>query len=145
VIAVGGCGNNGKYAGVEILRNLDGKWRNMKPMNTPRNRFAVVLCDGQIYAIGGKFPKGILKSVEKFDFDSNSWSYVGYLNNPRFGHAACVFQERIFVVGGIYRDCKTSLGSRISRDKMECYNLRKNIWTITENHADLRSVLRPSH
>ena len=109
LIVLGGNFNQYEIASVEKLdvlnryyeRNNYGKWSDMQPMNTARGRLAAVVCNGQIYAIGGKSPAGIDSSVERFDFSLNTWNYVAKMNYPRWGHSVCVYKGRIFVVGGL--------------------------------------------
>ena len=109
LIVLGGNFNQYEIASVEKLdvlnryyeRNNYGKWSDMQPMNTARDRLAAIVCNGQIYAIGGKSPAGIDSSVERFDFSLNTWNYVAKMNYPRWGHSACVYKGRIFVVGGL--------------------------------------------
>ena len=66
----------------------------------------VAVLNNCIYAIGGigddrgeiNVP---LKTVEKYSFARNSqWSLIAPLSAPRAGMAACVWQEKIFTVGG---------------------------------------------
>ena len=66
----------------------------------------VAVLNNCIYAIGGigddrgeiNVP---LKTVEKYSFARNSqWSLIAPLSAPRAGMAACVWQGKIFTVGG---------------------------------------------
>ena len=123
VIALGGSGGGySSSSSVESLSELRGTWSFLKPMNTPRNRLAAVVCDRKIYAIGGKSLTGIENSVEQFDFTSNSWSNVAKMSHERWGHSACVFQGRIFVVGG-----QNDQGESIKQ--IECFDPVTNQWS----------------
>ncbi|XP_078490730.1 kelch-like protein 15 [Ciona intestinalis] len=69
-------------------------------MKTPRRWFSAVVLNNAIYAIGGYDGKQALKSVEKYNVDDDTWVYVENMNMERYAHAACVAQNKIYVVGG---------------------------------------------
>ena len=112
---------------VECLKGLKKEWKEVSAMQTDRAHHAVVAHDGYVYAIGGR--SGIigcnstLASVEKYDPVVDSWEFVGSMKNARRGHAACIFRENIFVVGGRnQKDCYV--------DDIECYNPSSDDWTV---------------
>ena len=112
----------------------------MKPMNPPRNRLAAVVCDGKIYAIGGKFLTGVENSVEKFTFFSGLWSSVAKMKHRRWGHSACVLQGKIFVVGG-----QNKRGQNVTQ--IECYDPVTNQWSspiFGKNSYDQQNAEFPS-
>ncbi|XP_078494073.1 kelch-like protein 15 [Ciona intestinalis] len=85
-------------------------------MQTPRCWFAAVVLNNAIYAIGGFDGKQFLKSVEKYNVDDDTWVYVENMNKEKYGHAACVAQNKIYVVGG--------------GDSIECYDDQTDKWSV---------------
>uniref|UniRef100_A0A8C3XQP8 Kelch repeat and BTB domain containing 13 n=1 Tax=Chelydra serpentina TaxID=8475 RepID=A0A8C3XQP8_CHESE len=53
--------------------------------------------EGYLYAIGGEFEKTLLKSVEKYDVSSNTWTFVADLPQPTAGAPCAQAMGRIFV------------------------------------------------
>ena len=110
---------------MEQLDNLDGNWKETKPLTVRRKWFAVVACDHFIYAIGGYDDDShtTQKSVERYDVAKNDWSFVSSMNEERRLHAACVLNGNIYVVGG--RDASNKVVKTI-----ECYDATTDQWTM---------------
>ncbi|XP_024055659.1 kelch repeat and BTB domain-containing protein 13 [Terrapene carolina triunguis] len=53
--------------------------------------------EGYLYAIGGEFEKTLLKSVEKYNVSSNTWTFVADLPQPTAGAPCAQTMGRIFV------------------------------------------------
>ena len=125
--ALGGIGEGKILSSVEMLKDLKEAWKDICPMQTPRAKFAAVNCNGVMYAVGGSkcdYLSGLnLKTVEKYNFDSNRWEYVANMNIARYGHAACVLRGKIYVVGGDGTDGKAVY-------EIECYDPEINNWSI---------------
>jgi hypothetical protein len=63
----------------------------------------------------------VLGSVEKYDPLTRQWFEAEQLIVPRFGAGVCIFQDKIWVAGGMYNSSKWSLLKHV-----ECYDtLRK--------------------
>ena len=60
----------------------------------------------------------MLKSVEKYDPVLNKWDYVADMNITRYAYAACVLQDKIYVVGGF--DSKNYLVKEVERYDPSC-------------------------
>ena len=134
--ALGGCDHEGKVlSSVECLPNLKRPWKKRRSMNSKRKHFAAVSYNQCIYAIGGSSKNGskvkeassregedFLKTVEKYDLKSNTWTYVTSLNVGRKKHSAVVFRDRIFVVGGY----------TMNGNPIEAYDSDSNCWTIVK-------------
>ena len=67
-----------------------------------------------------------IKSVEKYDPHSNTWVYVNEMNIERYGHSACVMQNKIYVVGG--KNSKDEFVTQI-----ECYDPLSGNWSVVGN------------
>ena len=101
-------------------------------MQTPRAGLAAVNCDGVVYAIGGQSSNHMsstLKTVETYDSSANKWKYVSDMNFERFGHAACVLCNKIYVVGGLDADQKKVT-------QIECYDPTRDTWSIVGNTTE---------
>ena len=76
-------------------------------MNVPRSSFALVECDGYLYAIGGVCnypePLDVCQTIERYCLHENCWTTVGYLPKPVFSQAATSTGHLIYVYGGIDR------------------------------------------
>jgi len=126
LFAIGGANSEDDCLSSVKQKNMDilgGRWKIIKPMNEKRKQFAAVLCNYCIYAIGGLFESGVLASVEKYDTNTNKWSFVSRMNVARWKHAACVLRGKIFVVGGIDQNDEVI-------KTIECYDPTINEWTI---------------
>ncbi|XP_077302464.1 kelch repeat and BTB domain-containing protein 8-like [Arctopsyche grandis] len=55
-----------------------------------------------IYAIGGNAGSSALKSVERFDIKSQTWTSVANLPVAKMMHNAIAFDEKIICVGGFF-------------------------------------------
>ena len=133
--ALGGYDGTTCLSSVERLECLhsswvfNGPWQYVAPMLIPRLGFAVVSLDGCLYAIGGRSEveeKMALKTVEKYDPDLNEWTCVSEMTYKRSFHCACVYGEKILVIGGI-----DDSGNGIK--EIECYTPSKNEWCIIEH------------
>ena len=48
-----------------------------------------------IYSFGGKNKEGDLCSVERYDLESNTWTYVRPMINTCYAHAGCVSDNKV--------------------------------------------------
>ncbi|KAK0132180.1 Kelch-like protein 33 [Merluccius polli] len=107
---VGGCNF---YAPNDIMKSaysydpmLD-RWRRLADMQESRSSFSVVVCgDDLLYAIGGDRQINTnVASVEVYNQQSDSWSYVRPLEQPLSGQAAAhLASDDILISGGF--DCQ---------------------------------------
>ena len=127
---IGGWDGENCLSSVEQLRGEKDTWKFVEPMQTKRGGLAAVSCNGCIYAIGGQTGiknQTITNSVEKYNPESsNQWSFVQKMNIKRSGHAACVLQGKIYVVGGINQQ-----GDFVKPS--EFYDPEADVWTVLYN------------
>ncbi|KAK3507408.1 hypothetical protein QTP70_019651 [Hemibagrus guttatus] len=80
---------------------IQNSWQRLADMNERRGNFALVVLDGKMFAIGGdkdsEFNTG---SVEVYCSVTDTWSFVHHLDQSLSGHAASVWNEKIFISGG---------------------------------------------
>lgn len=110
IYLLGGTDHSFTYRNVERVQiNEDGSlgpWMEMEPMTTKRARFAAVMSNGYIYAIGGVRSSGpeALDSVERAKINEDGtlspWEATAPLVSARFNHGAVVVEPFIYVIGG---------------------------------------------
>jgi len=89
--------------------------RTIASMSYGRRELAAVVFRNNIVAIGGLMGRHRLSSVEKYNADTDSWTFMPSMVVARHGHSGCIFDCKIFVVGGHglssveYYDSETSL------------------------------------
>ena len=100
------------------------RWQNIQHMQKPRKCFAAVTCGDKLYAVGGQSATNqTMKSVEKYDPETEEWTYARNMNFERQSHAACVVDGKIIVVGGV-----DAQGDAVH--EIECFNPAKDEWSI---------------
>ena len=113
----------------ECLNMSTGQWTYLPPMKAFRQRAAAVELNGKLYVIGGDFydifeDSPPSSSAEKFDPVTGEWIHIASTNRPRINHAALVYNDDIFVVGGY-------------SSVVEVYNSLTQQWDIAEMLVDL--------
>lgn len=97
-------------------------WYSENGLSTPRKNFGLIVHKMALYAIGGQDKKGkVLRSVEKFDPKSGSWSEVRPMNVARMAMGCLKYRDYIWVAGGMTGDKKRPVSKIV-----ECYNSRTN-------------------
>ncbi|XP_072314905.1 kelch-like protein 33 [Eucyclogobius newberryi] len=87
-------------------------WRRLADMNEFRSNFSLIANERRLFAIGGdKEINTNVDSVEMYDPDTDSWSFVRPLNRALSGQAASVCDGSIFISGGFNSqyECLVSL------------------------------------
>ena len=77
------------------------RWNTRAQMPTPRTDLAVVVHDGQIYAIGGVGDDGVVAKVEVYDPQAEAWTSRRSKPTPVGFVSAVAVGDRIYVPGGI--------------------------------------------
>jgi len=76
--------------------------------------------DDYVYACGGSDGADVLCSVERYNIREGCWSAAPPMGTPRLGHAAAVFNNKLYVIGGT--DGKEPL------DTFECFDPDVGQW-----------------
>uniref|UniRef100_A0AAX7UTR6 BACK domain-containing protein n=2 Tax=Astatotilapia calliptera TaxID=8154 RepID=A0AAX7UTR6_ASTCA len=80
-------------------------WKRLADMQEFRSNLSVVVRESHLYAIGGdKDINTNVDSVEMYNPDTDSWSFVQPLDLALSGHAAAIINGEIFISGGF--NCK---------------------------------------
>jgi len=102
-------------------------------MSTDRERAAVGVIDGKIYAVGGfsgGFPRW--KDVlERYDPDSDSWTTLEPMPTPRDGLSAEVIDGKLYAIGG--RDSDNN-----DLDVVRVYDPDSDSWTTRTPMSNAR-------
>ena len=88
---------------------------------------------GVLYCVGGCSNTGAVKTVEKYDEVTNTWSLVAEMNHSRSDHGVVCHKGRLYAVGG--HDGNPSLSS------MEMYDPVTNTWTLVADMSVRRRGL----
>ncbi|XP_063892356.1 uncharacterized protein LOC110372548 isoform X1 [Helicoverpa armigera] len=100
-------------------------WYSESGLMTPRKNFGLVVHRMAMYAIGGLDKKGrVLRSVEKFDPKTGSWTEVRSMSVCRMAVACAKYRDYIWVAGGMTGEKKKPVCKIV-----ECYNSKTNEWT----------------
>ena len=104
--AIGGCINVIQVSqSVEKYDQELNRWTRVADMNICRkNHKVAVITDKHgkqfLYAIGGDNDLGTLQSVEKYDYELNTWTLVSNIKQPRTNFNAVVINNCLHIVGG---------------------------------------------
>lgn len=110
-------------------------WKLRKPMPTSRYDFTATAIGNYIYAIGGVDNFGFLRTVEKYNTESNLWVTVAPMIHPRSNFVSVTVNNKIFVIGGV-----NSPGSGTNYlNSTEEYDPGSNVWIVKSNMPTPRS------
>jgi N-acetylneuraminic acid mutarotase len=76
-------------------------------MPTPREAFAIAVCQNKIYCIGGSTSSGVTGVNEVYDPATDTWEIKASLPNPRYGIKANVVGGKIYLIGGYVGDASS--------------------------------------
>ena len=58
--------------------------------------------DQFIYVVGGYDSINQLRTVERYDVETNQWEYISPMNSPRSALSVAVVNSKIFALGNFY-------------------------------------------
>lgn len=101
-------------------------WTSLRSMPTARaTEHVAVYHNGRAYVIGGRTfdapGGGAISSVEIYDVASDAWTSASPLPEPRSDFGAVVFNNRIYVIGGLDQ-------SGAVRNTVFIYDIATNTW-----------------
>ena len=103
LFVIGGT-DDGMFVPSEMLSLMNEQSMELPQMIDERTSFAAVLFNDHIIAIGGYGAEDKLDTVESFcisgNLEAQEWKPLPPMNHKRYGHCACVFDGKIFVIGG---------------------------------------------
>lgn len=118
------------------------KWSEIGSMNNGRAWFTLTLLNNEIYAVGGT--EHIVKDVytntdviEKYSFETNTWTDVGRMTTKPLGHATCAVGKKLYMSGGLTDVYPNFFLSLIGEIQMYCFD------TVTKECKRLADMLSP--
>lgn len=140
VYAIGGWDGTSRLACVECYDPASNRWDIVQPMKVPLTSPAVASLQGKLFVtgvavadIGGSCADSVksynpvtddvdsIDSVQCYDPKTDSWKELTPMLMPRSGAASCVFDRKIYVIGGWHV-------SEENTNKVECFDPRTNTW-----------------
>ena len=133
--ALGGYDGKESLNSMERMVDLDGEWEFMESMNVRRSLFAAKSYKDKIYVFGGSYREEfggmfIVNSPEIYSPGEKQWTVIATDNLGRYGHAACVLSDKIYVVGGVHNDAESK--STKCAKSIACYDPIDNKVTIVD-------------
>src|SRR5947209_15719330 len=129
---IGGEGSTGVLADLQRYDPVMDMWTTLTSMPTPRAGAAAAVIDDGIFVIGGRQSTGgpcsggpYSGAVEKYDIDTDTWSTVAPLPNPRSDLAAVAHGGKIYVFGG----CTGTASAPSVTNEVDMYDPQTNTWT----------------
>ncbi|KAH7282190.1 hypothetical protein KP509_35G017800 [Ceratopteris richardii] len=134
----------GKVSGdVYIYNASTNKWSKGSSMNTPRSWFAATVIGNYVYVAGGQGKDRFLNSVEVYDLEHDSWSYVPSMILIRSSCRGLALKGRFWVIGG--EIVRNQYGGKLMRGSAEVYDPETCSWTmIPEMWLDTEKVPGPT-
>ncbi|KAK6167195.1 hypothetical protein SNE40_021287 [Patella caerulea] len=86
--------------GVYQFDQLEAAWTCKTRLLVARSQFTLTVVDGLIFAIGGQDGTEILRSVEKYDPNTNVWTMAAQLSQPLRFMSSVSYRGHLYVFGG---------------------------------------------
>lgn len=118
-------------------------WRKLPAMSTPRGWTCAAYVNNSIYVFGGVLQStntqfsGAIQTVERFDFDSQKWTSIGYMPFPRSSMNCPVLGNDVYLIGG--RKPLATATSDDSYPGVHMFNTVTNQWAAAGSLNRARS------
>ncbi|XP_077289998.1 kelch-like protein 25 [Arctopsyche grandis] len=134
LIILGGIHDNKPTNKVYSLDFATKELTELRLMVVERHCSAAAVVNDQVFITGGSTQQceSSLKNVERYDFNTNSWTSVAPMLEGRCGHEIAVIDDEIYVIGG-------SSKRNGFLNTMEIFNIKNNKWTAAPPMAYERS------
>ena len=115
---------------VEVYNPQNNSWKSVADMPTPRSNAEAAVVDGKIYVVGGFTATDrrmestkILKVVEVYDPQSDTWERKQDMSQPRLSFGIGVVEREIYVMGGA-----NFFENQWRLNHVEAYNPDTDVW-----------------
>ena len=100
-------GHNNKISNGAKLFNTNNfsEVSNLSNMIEARCDFKAVCIKGEVYVFGDNYNHNVIRSIEKYSPDTNTWEYVGDIIDARKYFSTCSLMDNIYIMGGLIKDC----------------------------------------
>jgi len=133
---IGGEGHDGDpLDSVECFDSVSHDWYFLPPLLVGRDGAGACTLDGRLFVFGGGDLEGVpLDSMEclqpgahldSVDFTNSTWTQAPPMNRRRFGPAAAVVRQTLYVFGGQDHADTNDVSLLASA---ECFNFQANVW-----------------
>jgi N-acetylneuraminic acid mutarotase len=129
---IGGENSAGVLSDLQRYDPVTDTWVTLTSMPTARAGAAAAVIDDGIFVIGGRQSTSgpcsggpYMGTVEKYDVDTDTWSTVAPLPNPRSDLPAVAHGGKIFVFGG----CTGTASAPSVTNEVDMYDPQTNTWT----------------
>jgi N-acetylneuraminic acid mutarotase len=144
-------GHNGVNT-VDVYDPSTDTWIEKEPMPTARWGLGCAVLDGRIYAIDGTQTRGttndmeVIGTVEVYDPESDAWTEIKPMPDPRFGITCAPMADKILVFGGAYNrleksnsveeydpsndTCKELGPMPIQRSRSRCFAFKRQVCVV---------------
>ena len=76
--------------------------KNLPHLEKARYDFGAVCIKNEVYVFGAMDFKRVIRSVEKYSPDTNTWEYVIDMTDDRGLYSACSFMDNVYIMGGYF-------------------------------------------
>ena len=76
-------------------------WKEIAPMHSRRCYVSVTELSGKIYACGGHNSTDRLRSVERYDPETNQWTMLASMHFQRSDGDSCALNGKLYIVGKV--------------------------------------------
>jgi len=111
-------------ASLESFTAGNSSWSSFSTMPTARISATVVPVGQNFYVMGGYTTSEEYTAIEVYNAGTNVWEDPPEMNYIRFGHAACVVRDTIYVFGGIIK----VNGSYTPTDSIHAFDPKSGAW-----------------
>ena len=118
----------------DTLLHIDDCFSDACPSGFSRAFVSACALDDKIYAIGGHDGRKVLKTCERYDPATNTWTPIADLTFPRTDCQTLVFGDRVLAIGG---DADTLVHAD---DTIECYDSKADKWVMLPTKMPAREM-----
>lgn len=115
LVVVGGRWNGDNTGVVESYDPGRDEWRALADLPTPRSGFGAAVANGALHAIGGEDPATVggwtTNAHERYDPAADAWTSAPEAPLPVHGNAVLAVEDRVYVIGGAWRQGAWSVTS----------------------------------
>lgn len=97
-------------------------WLELTSMNMPRSELGLAMLDGCIYAVGGWEGTARLDTVERYNMETNTWSFTAPMKMAVTSPAVVAHDGLLYVTGGAVLEDGDGI------DLVQCYDPCTNTW-----------------
>lgn len=114
---------------------IAGSWKKLANLPEARHHISISVVDDELYGIGGftgPFPHWQAQdTIFIYDFNSKSWTKGPSLPKPLGEQASVVIDNKIFVIGGRYRQAKNAsqFSEHIDTSNLSIFDTKTKKWS----------------